>query len=287
MKRIFLACLLCWSAFANTPIDEPPPYDGAPSLGGSICFLAVRGTDPAKTTDESTDLPKEEQGPSPEEQATTIAELADAANCACVGYITETKDPRWEEALQQAARKVGLSIYHDLPEQDTLSLKLSIRERLPRVPEVIRTFQRAAAEGRGLVLQVETEADGSVPPEVQSLLQRVGKWRRLHKQAFEQCFPVPSVTLPEGWYATVVGEDTFLFPPAMRPKKEYRLRIPAHEIDTVVPGVIGQPNVVIRIERVEESGEDEPRAFMQLTIPAEVWKHAPEGLPVLKLANAQ
>ena len=63
------------------------------------------------------------------------------------------------------------------------------------------------------------------------------------------------------------------------------LRIPAPQLDNVAPSILGQPGVKVGMRRVEEPGQDEPRAFMEFTVPAAAWQNAVQGLPVLKLTH--
>ena len=151
---------------------------------------------------------------------------------------------------------------------------------------LIRCLQQCAAYGGNLLLNVSPRGDGSLTPEAIELFQRIGRWMEVNSESIYGSKPVPSITLPEGWLVTIVGEDTYLFAPHLNPKKAVTLRIPAHEIDTVKPEVLGQPESTVEVRRVEEPGEDEPHAFMEFTIPAAVWQQAVEGLPVIKLINA-
>lgn len=151
---------------------------------------------------------------------------------------------------------------------------------------IIRQLEQCAAYGGNLLLNISPREDGSVPPPAVETFQRIGRWMEINGEAIYASSPVPKITLPEGWMASSVGETIYLFPPAMQPKKPVTLRIPAHEIDTVRPGVLGQPECSVSVSRVEEPGEDEPKAFMQFTIPASAWTDAAEGLPVIKLINA-
>ena len=284
MKWNLIAWLLSLPVLANTPAEEPIPYDSAPSLGGSICFIAELA--PVAEKKGAKEETSSGQIPTPEKQAEFFARLADSAGCVCVGCSTMS-DPRWKEALLKAAQQPRLRLHDSTVESEAENLVFPAEGKLPSAEDAIRALQRASARGKRLILHVEAGADGTVRPEVPDLLKRLGDWRRLYIAAFENCFPVPSVSLPDGWYATIVGEDTYIFPPALKPKKDVILRIPAHEIDTVVATVLGQPNVVVSTERVEESGKDEPKAFMQMVFPMASWASAPEGLPVFKLINAQ
>ena len=282
MKWILPAWLLSLPVLANTPAEEPPPYDSAPSGGGSVCFFARQAPAPAKEAADPAAPPL----PTPEKQAEGFVRLAASAHCTCIG-CSEMEDPRWKMALLQASRQPGLKLHDAVKESEAENLELPAKGKLPSAVDAIRALQHAAAVGKRLVLRVAAGADGAVHPGIPELLKRLGDWYQQYAVAFEHCFPVPSVSLPDGWYATIVGEDTYIFPPALKPQKDVVLRIPAHEIDTVSPVILGQPDVIVRTERVEETGKDEPKAYMQLTLPVSVWNSAPEGLPVIKLINAQ
>lgn len=152
-------------------------------------------------------------------------------------------------------------------------------------PMLIRHLEQCAAYGGNLLLNISPRADGSITEQAIDLFHRIGSWMKVNGEAIYGSVPAPSITLPENWLAAMVGEETYIFPPAMQPKEDVVLRIPAHEIDTVAPSVLGQPGCEVSTSRVEEPGEDEPRAFMQFVIPASVWKDAVEGMPVIKLSN--
>ncbi len=151
---------------------------------------------------------------------------------------------------------------------------------------IIRQLQQCAAKGGNLLLNINPMADGTVPVGVQEVFRRVGKWMAVNGEAIYESTPAYSVTLPEGWMCSVVYEDTYIFPPDLITPNDVELLIPAHEIDTVEPEVLGQPNCKVTVERIELPGEDEPQAFMRFVIPAEAWQNAVEGLPVIKLIYA-
>ncbi len=153
---------------------------------------------------------------------------------------------------------------------------------------IIRQLEECAARGGNLLLNIGPRADGSIPDELVEVFTRVGKWMKINGEAIYGSVPVTSVHLPEGWLCSLVQEEAYLFPPAWEevPSEDVVLRIPAHEIDAVEPSVLGQPTCVVKMERVEEPGEEEPRAFIQLTIPAQAWRDAVEGMPVVRLSNA-
>ena len=154
------------------------------------------------------------------------------------------------------------------------------------LPKLLRSLERCAAYGGNLLLNISPMADGSIPPAAVDHFRRIGKWMAVNGESIYESVPVPGITLPEEWMASQVGENTYIFPPDLKPQEAVVLRIPAHEIDTVKPCVLGQPDCKVEMKRVEEKGEDEPKAFMQFTIPASAWQNAVEGLPVIKLQNA-
>ncbi|MBQ4613676.1 MAG: alpha-L-fucosidase [Akkermansia sp.] len=149
---------------------------------------------------------------------------------------------------------------------------------------IIQQLQQCAARGGNLLLNIGPMADGSVPEGVEDVFRRVGKWMEVNGEAIYGSRPVPSIHLPEGWMASIVYEETYIFPPKMQPTEDVVLRIRAHEIDTVEPTVLGQPECIIKMERVEEPGDEEPAAYMQFTIPASAWADAVEGIPVFKFS---
>lgn len=150
---------------------------------------------------------------------------------------------------------------------------------------VIRQLQQCAAKGGNLLLNINPMADGTVPEYVKDVFLRVGKWMELNGEAIYGSYPIYDITLPEGWMSCMVYEDTFLFPPALVTDNDVELLIPAYEIDSVEPEVLGQPDCKVTVERIELPGKDEPRAFMKFVIPASAWKNAVEGLPVIRLLN--
>ena len=158
--------------------------------------------------------------------------------------------------------------------------------RLKEPAVIILQLQQCAARGGNLLLNIGPKADGSIPEGVEDVFRRVGAWMEVNGEAIYESKPVPSVHLPKGWMCSIVYEETYIFPPKMQPTEDVVLRIRAHEIDTVAPSVLGQPDCHIEMERVEEPGKDEPTAYMQFTIPASAWANAVEGMPVFKFSNA-
>ncbi|MBQ2380007.1 MAG: alpha-L-fucosidase [Akkermansia sp.] len=151
---------------------------------------------------------------------------------------------------------------------------------------VIRQLQQCAAKGGNLLLNINPMADGSIPAGVEEVFLRVGKWMEVNGESIYGSYPIYNITLPEGWMSCMVYEDTYLFPPSIVTENPVELMIPAYEIDTVEPEVVGQPDCKVTVERIELPGKDEPQVFMKFVIPAEAWQNAVEGLPVIKLINA-
>ncbi len=151
---------------------------------------------------------------------------------------------------------------------------------------VIRQLEQCAARGGNLLLNINPRGDGSVPEYVSRVFRRVGAWMKVNGEAIYGSSPIVDMTLPEGWMCSIVYEDRYLFPPEIVTQNDVELLIPAHQVDTVEPEVLGQPDCKVTVERIELPGEDEPRAFMRFIIPASAWQNAVEGLPVIKLINA-
>lgn len=150
---------------------------------------------------------------------------------------------------------------------------------------VIRQLQQCAAKGGNLLLNINPMADGTVPPAVEEVFLRVGKWMEVNGESIYGSYPIYDITLPEGWMSCMVYEDTYIFPPALLTMNDVELLIPAYEIDSVEPEVLGQPDCKVTVERIELPGDEEPRAFMKFVIPASAWLNAVEGLPVIRLIN--
>jgi hypothetical protein len=96
------------------------------------------------------------------------------------------------------------------------------------------------------------------------------------------------VDLPEEILASVVWDDIYLFLPRREAREEemdYVLSIPANQVNAVYPTILGQEDdCEVSMERVEEKDENgETQFYLDITIPAEAWHNAVEGLPVLKL----
>ena len=152
--------------------------------------------------------------------------------------------------------------------------------------QIIRQLEQCAAYGGNLLLNISPKADGSIPEQAVDLFHRVGKWMAVNGEAIYSAVPVQEMTLPEGWMVAMVGEETYLFAPAQKQPKDTEVLVPAHQIDTVTASVLGQPDCKVDVRRVEQPGEDEPKAYMQFTIPAAAWQNAVEGMPVIKLTDA-
>lgn len=194
-------------------------------------------------------------------------------------------------AAPQVAEKTDDSQPETQKNEQGSEIVLLEDKKTAKAAAIVRGLCRAIQRGRALVVQVVVDAAGDCDPAVQEAIKEYGEWMEVNGEAIEHAQAVPGITLPKDWSATIVGEDTYLIAPEIGPnevpKKYYFISIPAHEIDTVKPEVLGQNGVKVRIERKEEPGKDEPRAFMRFSIPGKAWKDAKLGIPVLKLINAQ
>ena len=220
------------------------------------------------------------------EVISSIVLLAKEAGCNAVCILGAAEDQSMVNDLQREAEKAQLLIVED--QANVEHAALGGDGELPTAQQVITQLQAAIARGKQtLALDLPVDAQGKVQEKSMQVLRRVGGWMSVNGESVRRVQAV-DLELPEGWIATVgPHENTYLHPPVMHPDKDVLLKIPAHLIDTVVPVVLGQPERQVRVKRIEEPGEDEPRAFMQFTIPTSVWDQAVEGLPVIKLINAQ
>ena len=153
---------------------------------------------------------------------------------------------------------------------------------------IILQLQECAAKGGNLLLNIGPKADGSIPEGITEVFKRVGAWMKVNGEAVYNSRPLRDVIdLPEELLASVVWDDIYIFLPERQPGEEemdYVFSIPANQVDAVYPTILGQPDCEVSMERVEEAGESgEPLFYLDITIPAEAWHHAVEGLPVLKL----
>ena len=149
--------------------------------------------------------------------------------------------------------------------------------------EVISKLEECAAKGGNFLLNVGPRADGSIPAALVKDFRRVGDWMKVNSESIYESRGVLDVDFPEGVGASMVREDMYVFLPAAQ-KQDYVLRIPATQIENVAPSILGQPECKVQMRRVEEPGQDEPKAYMEFTVPAAAWEKAVEGLPVLKLS---
>ncbi len=154
---------------------------------------------------------------------------------------------------------------------------------------IICQLQECAAKGGNLLLNIGPRADGSIPEGIVEVFKRVGAWMAVNGEAVYNSRPLApdALDLPEEILASVVWDDIYLFLPRRTPGEEemdYVLSIPANQLNAVYPSILGQDECDVTLERVEEPGDDgEPRVYLDITIPAEAWHQAVEGLPVLKL----
>ena len=216
----------------------------------------------------------------------SVVLMAKEAGCNAVGIVGAAENQSVTEDLQKEAAKVQMAVVSD--GADVEHVNLGDTEELPTAQQVINKLQSAFARGKqALALDLPVDEQGRAGEKAMQVVRRVGGWMSVNGQSVSRVTSV-DLSLPEGWSATIApDENTYLHPPVMHPTQDVVLKIPAHLIDTVVPEVLGQPEQTVRVKRVEEPGEDEPRAFMQFTFPAAVWDQAVEGLPVIKLLNAQ
>lgn len=154
---------------------------------------------------------------------------------------------------------------------------------------IICQLQECAAKGGNLLLNIGPRADGSIPEGIVEVFKRVGAWMAVNGEAVYNSRPLApgALDLPEDILASVVWDDIYLFLPRRVPGEEemdYVLSIPANQLNAVYPSILGQDECEVTLERVEEPGDDgEPQYYLDITIPAEAWHQAVEGLPVLKL----
>ncbi len=159
--------------------------------------------------------------------------------------------------------------------------------RLKTPATVIRQLEQCAARGGNLLLNIGPRADGSVPERVAEVFRRVGQWMKINGESIYGTRMIPDVDMPEGTMMSGGDEDLYVFLPEKAPEdgSDYVLRLRSSQIDAVRPEILGQPEVKLKSERVEEEGDEEPIGYYCVTIPARVWTNAVEGMPVLKLAN--
>ena len=150
--------------------------------------------------------------------------------------------------------------------------------------EIIANLEECTAKNGNLLLNIGPKVDGSIPEPLVNVFRCVGDWMKVNSQAIYGTRGVLDIDLPEGVGASIAGEEIYVFLPA-GVQQDYVLRIPAPQLDNVAPSILGQPDVKVGMRRVEEPGQDEPRAFMEFTVPAAAWKNAVQGLPVLNLTH--
>ena len=155
--------------------------------------------------------------------------------------------------------------------------------------QIIYQLQECAAKGGNLLLNIGPKADGTVPEGIVDVFKRVGAWMRVNGESIYSSRPMQpdSLDLPEDLLASVVWDDIYIFLPKREPGEEeldYVLSIPANQVNAVYPTILGQDECEVSMERVEETDEHgEKQYYLDITIPAEAWTQAVEGLPVLKL----
>lgn len=153
---------------------------------------------------------------------------------------------------------------------------------------IICQLQECAAKGGNLLLNIGPRADGSIPEWQVEVFKRVGAWMKVNGEAVYNSRPLQArVDLPEELLASVVWDDIYIFLPRRAPGEEemdYVFSIPSNQVNAVFPTILGQPDCEVSMERVEEvDDKGEKQFYLDITIPAEAWHDAVEGLPVLKL----
>ena len=204
----------------------------------------------------------EQKAPVDEKKLAELAEsLAKRAHCSA-----EAAEVKGVEQHEEGEVKLPESATPE-PTREVYTLR---RGEKADAADMVRGLCRAIERGSEFLLRVEVGAGEELEKETVQAVNEYGEWLEVNREA------------------TIDGEDTYLIAPERKDvKKGTILKIPAHEIDTVKPVVLGQEETRVRVSRVEESGKDEPRAYMQFKIPAETWKNAKLGIPVIKLINAQ
>mgnify|MGYP003288257246 CR=1 FL=1 len=159
-----------------------------------------------------------------------------------------------------------------------------------KTPEtIIYQLQECAAKGGNLLLNIGPRADGSIPEGIVEVFRRVGAWMKVNGEAVYNSRPLPQMTLdlPEEVLASVVWDDIYIFLPRREAGEEeldYVISIPASQLNAVYPSILGQDDCEVSMERVEVVDEQgEKQYYLDITVPAEAWFDAVEGLPVLKL----
>ena len=159
-----------------------------------------------------------------------------------------------------------------------------------KTPDVIiAQLQECAAKGGNLLLNIGPKADGSIPEGIVDVFRRVGAWMKVNGEAVYSSRPLGNaVDLPEEILGSVVWDDIYLFLPKRvegEEEMDYVFAIPANQVNAVYPSILGQDDCEVTMERVSEpvDGQDEPDVYLEITVPAEAWHNAVEGMPVLKL----
>lgn len=153
---------------------------------------------------------------------------------------------------------------------------------------IIYQLQECAAKGGNLLLNIGPKADGSIPEGIVQVFKRVGAWMKVNGESIYNSRPLGNVLdLPEELTGSVVWDDIYIFLPKRAQGEEemdYVLSIPANQVNAVYPTILGLEEYEVTMERVAEKDENgETQYYLDFIIPAEVWEHAVEGLPVLKL----
>lgn len=153
---------------------------------------------------------------------------------------------------------------------------------------IIYQLQECAAKGGNLLLNIGPKADGSIPEGIVEVFKRVGAWMKVNGESIYNSRPLGQVIdLPDELTGSVVWDDIYIFLPkraAGEEEMDYVLSFPANQVNAVYPTILGQEECEVIMERVTEKDENgETQYYLDFVIPAEAWKQAVEGLPVLKL----
>ena len=154
--------------------------------------------------------------------------------------------------------------------------------------KIILQLQECAAKGGNLLLNIGPKADGSIPEGQIEVFKRVGAWMKVNGESVYESRPLgKALDLPEELSGSIVWDDIYIFLPkreAGEEEMDYVFSFPANQVNAVYPTILGQEDCEVTMERVEEKDEDgEIQYYLDITVPAEAWHNAVEGLPVLKL----
>lgn len=86
--------------------------------------------------------------------------------------------------------------------------------------ELVLKLAECTVKGGNLLLNVNPQADGTIPMAISLAMKGVGSWLRIHGEAVYETRPVSIPGLPEGVAATTKGKNTYLF--IMQPSSQER-----------------------------------------------------------------